>query len=134
MKFNTAIAAMMEFVNAVYKAGAVGREQAARFVLVLAPFAPHLAEELWEKLGHKKSLAHEPWPAVDPKFLVEDSIEIPVQINGKLRGRIKVPAAAAQADIEAAAKADAGVAPHLAGKTIRKIVYVPGRLLNIVVG
>ena len=134
MKFNTAIAAMMEFVNAVYKAGTVGRDQAARFVLVLAPFAPHLAEELWEKLGHSKSLAHEPWPVVDPKFLVEDSIEIPVQINGKLRGRIKVPAAAAQADIEAAAKADAGVSPHLAGKTIRKIVYVPGRLLNIVVG
>ena len=134
MKFNTAIAAMMEFVNAVYKAGRLGRSQAERFVLVLSPFAPHLAEELWEKLGRAQSLAYEPWPVLDSAYLAQDSIEIPVQIGGKLRGRVKVSAAAAQVDIEAAAKNDPAVATHLAGKAIRKVIYVPGRLLNIVVG
>ncbi len=134
MKFNTAIAAMMEFVNAVYKAGKIARSQAERFVLVLAPFAPHLAEELWSKLGHAKTLAYEPWPAVDPKLLVQDSIEIPVQVNGKVRGRIRVPAAADEAAVLEAAKQDAGVAAHLAGKTIRKTIYVAGRMLNVVVG
>jgi leucyl-tRNA synthetase len=134
MKFNTAIAAMMEFVNAVYKAGKIARSQAERFTLVLAPFAPHLAEELWEKLGHGQSLAYEPWPAFDPRHLVQDTIEIPVQVNGKLRGRITVPAGASQDAIIAAAKANESVSPHVAGKTVRKEVYVPGKMLNLVVG
>ncbi|MFH0953361.1 MAG: leucine--tRNA ligase [Verrucomicrobiota bacterium] len=134
MKFNTAIAAMMEFVNLVYKAGKISRSQAERFVLVLSPFAPHLGEELWEKLGHKKTLAYELWPAADARLLVDATVEIPVQINGKLRGRITVPAGATQQAVVAAAKADSSVAAHLAGKTIRKEVYVPGRLLNLVVG
>jgi leucyl-tRNA synthetase len=132
MKFNTAIAAMMEFVNGVYKAGRISRSQAKRFVLVLSPFAPHIAEELWEKLGHGQSLAYEPWSVANTSYLVQDSIEIPVQINGKLRGRVNVPATAAQADIEVTAKNDPMIATHLAGKTIRKVIYVPGRLLNIV--
>jgi len=134
MKFNTAISAMMEFVNAVYKAGKIERSQAMRFLLVLAPFAPHLAEELSERLGRTASLACEPWPAPDPKLLVDDTVEIPVQVNGKLRGRVSVAAAAKQADIEAAARADATIAPHLAGKTVRKVICVPGKLLNFVVG
>jgi leucyl-tRNA synthetase len=124
---------MMEFVNGVYKAGRIGRSQAERFVLVLSPFAPHLAEELWEKLGHGQSLAYEPWPAADSSYLVQDCMEIPVQINGKLRGRVNVSATATQADIEVAAKNDPAIATHLADKTIRKVIYVPGRLLNIVV-
>ena len=132
LKFNTVIAAMMEFVNGVYKAGKIGRSQAKRFVLVLSPFAPHLAEELWEKLGHGQSLAYEPWPVAEASYLVQDSLDIPVQINGKLRGRVSVPPTAAQADIEVAAKKDPAIAKHLAGKTIRKVIYVPGRLLNIV--
>ncbi len=134
MKFNTAIAAMMEFVNLVHKTGRIAKPQAERFLLVAAPFAPHLAEELWEKLGHAKSLAYEPWPAVDAKLLVQDTMDIPVQVNGRLRGRIAVPADAGQETILAAAKKDPGVAPHLAGKTIRKEIYVPGRMVNLVVG
>ena len=134
MKFNTAIALMMEFVNAVYKAGKIGRSQAERFVLVLSPFAPHLAEELWAKLGHTKTLAYEPWPAVDPSLLVESTVEIPVQVNGKLRGRVTVPADAKQEAVLKAAQADPAITAHLAGKTIRKVIFVPGRLLNLVVG
>ena len=134
MRFNTAISAMMEFVNA-----ATGWERRPRtviepFLLLLAPFAPHVAEELWAKLGHAQSLAHEPWPAFDPALLVEDTVEIAVQVNGKVRGRVRVPAAADQAAALAAAKADAGVRVHLDGKTIRKEIVVPGKLINIVVG
>jgi leucyl-tRNA synthetase len=134
MKYNTAISAMMEFVNA-----ATGWEQRPRsvlekFVLILSPFAPHLAEELWQRLGHAESLAHERWPAYDPALLVEESIEIPVQVNGKLRGRVRVPAGADQAAIVVAAMADAHVQIHLAGKTLRKQIYVPGKMLNLVAG
>ena len=134
LKFNTAISAMMEFVNFVFKTGRISTSQAERFLLVLAPFAPHLAEELWEQLGHAESLAHEPWPAVDEKRLAEDTIEIPVQINGKLRGRVEVPAAASREDILAAARAASAIAPYLEGKTVRKEIYVPGRMINLVVG
>ena len=133
MKFNTAISAMMEFVNAVYKAGRIERSQVVRFLLVLAPLAPHLAEELSERLGRKESLAYEPWPVADQKLLVDDMVEIPVQVNGKLRGRVKVPAGAKQDVVEAAARGDAAIEAHITGKTIRKIVYVAGRLMNFVV-
>jgi leucyl-tRNA synthetase len=131
-KFNTAISAMMEFVNAVYNAGRIRLDQAERFVLILAPFAPHLAEELWQRLGHANTLAYEPWPAYDPAALVESEIEMPVQVNGKLRGVIRVPAAADQAAVEAAAHATPNVQAHLEGKTIRKVIVVKGKLINIV--
>ena len=134
MKFNTAISAMMEFVNVVYKAGSIAPSQAARFLLALAPFAPHLAEELWQKTGHAKMLAHEPWPEVRAEFLEEDTVEVPVQVNGKLRGRIRVPVAAAKEAVLAAARAEPSVAPHLAGKTVRKEIYVPGKMVNLVAG
>lgn len=133
MKFNTAIAAMMEFVNAVYKAEKLSRNQAERFVLVLAPFAPHLAEELWWRLGHDQSLAYEPWPVWDPELAREDMIEVPVQVNGKLRGRITVRAEAAKEEILAAARAAPGVSAHLEGKSIQREIYVPGKLVNFVV-
>ena len=136
MAFNTAISAMMVFVNeaeAFAKAGGLPREMLEKFVLCLAPFAPHLGEELWERLGHDKSLAYEPWPEYDAKALVESEIEIPVQVLGKLRGRIKVPVAATPAEMEAAAKANADVAKFLEGKTIVKVVAVPMRLVNFVV-
>ena len=136
MAFNTAISAMMVFVNeaeAYAKAGGLPREMLEKFVLCLAPFAPHLGEELWERLGHDKSLAYEPWPEYDAKALVESEIEIPVQVLGKLRGRIKVPVAATPAEMEAAAKANADVAKFLEGKTIVKVVAVPKRMVNFVV-
>ena len=133
MKFNTAIAAMMEFVNTVYAEGRITVSQAERFVLVLAPFAPHLAEEIWQRLGHGQSLAHEPWPTFDPARLVEATVEIPVQVNGKLRGRVTVPADADADAIVAAALADARIAELTAGKTIVKKIVVPGKLVNLVV-
>ena len=133
LKFNTAIAAMMEFVNAVYREVSLSRSQAERFILVLAPFAPHLAEELWQFLGHKESLAREPFPAFDPALVVDATIELPVQVNGKLRARLSVPADAPEEAILAAALADPKVAGLLAGKTIVKKVVVPGRLVNLVI-
>ena len=133
MKFNTAIAAMMEFVNAVFKAGKFTASQAERFTMVLAPFAPHLAEELWQQLGHTESLAYEPWPAFDPKLVVEDTVEIPVQVNGKLRSVVSVPAGASQEAILEAALADEKVQAAVAGKTVVKKIVVPGKLVNLVV-
>ncbi len=136
MAFNTGISAMMVCVNeaeAFAKAGGLPREFLEKFVLCLAPFAPHLGEELWQFLGHADTLAYEPWPVVDAAALVEDEIEIPVQVLGKLRGRIRVPVAATPAEMEAAAKANADVAKFLAGKTIVKVIAVPKRMVNFVV-
>jgi len=133
MKFNTAIAAMMEFVNAVYKAGRITPDQAGRFVLVLAPFAPHIAEELWQRLGHERSLAHEPWPAHDEALIAEETVELPVQINGKRRASIEVPADADEDAVIAAALAHRRIAELTAGKEIVKKIVVPGRLVSLVV-
>ncbi|MFW6133018.1 MAG: class I tRNA ligase family protein, partial [Planctomycetota bacterium] len=133
MKFNTAIAAMMEFVNAVNKAGAIGRDQTERFVLVLAPFAPHLAEELWEKLGHAESLAYAPWPAYDEALIAAETVELAVQVNGKVRGRVSVPADADEDAVVRAALDDEKVAAAVEGGNIVKRIVVPGRLVNLVV-
>jgi leucyl-tRNA synthetase len=133
MKFNTAIAAMMEFINVVYKAGRIEKGQAERFVLLLAPFAPHIAEELWRQLGHDGSLAYEPWPAYDESMLVEDTIELPVQVNGKLRARITVPAGADQDEILRTALANERIAEMTEGKQVVKKIVVPGKMVNIVV-
>ena len=142
MAFNTGISAMMVFVNEAEKLATAGegagetglpRPFLEKFVLCLSPYAPHLGEELWQFLGHDRSLAYEPWPAYDPAALVEDEIEIPVQIMGKLRGRVKVPVAATPAEMEAAAKASADVAKFLEGKTIVKVIAVPKRMVNFVV-
>ena len=131
--FNTAISRMMEFVNEFLSIEVRPRAVMDPFVLLLSPFAPHLAEELWELLGHTTTLAYEPWPTWDEQHLIETEIEIPVQINGKLRGKVKVPTGADQATIEAAAKSDATVASQLEGKTIVKSVVIPGRMVNFVV-
>jgi leucyl-tRNA synthetase len=133
MKFNTAIAAMMEFINIVYKAGRIEKGQAERVILLLAPFAPHIAEELWKQLGHDGSLAYEPWPAYDESMLVEDTIDLPVQVNGKLRARITVPANASQEEILNAALSNERIAEMVQGKEIIKKIVVPGKLVNIVV-
>lgn len=131
--FNTAISRMMEFVNEFLSQDVRPKSVLEPFVLLLSPFAPHIAEELWELLGHSSSLAHESWPVHDEKYLVETEVEIPVQLNGKLRGKITVPAGSDQATIEAAAKADATIAAQLAGKTIVKSVVIPGKMVNFVV-
>ena len=133
LAFNTAIARMMEFTNFFTRETVRPVAAMEKFVLLLAPFAPHVAEELWQALGHTKTLAYEPWPEVDERWLKEDTIEVPVQVNGKLRGKITVPAGSDQAAIEAAARADEHVAKLVAGKTIVKVIVVPGRLVNFVV-
>ena len=103
-------------------------------VLMLAPLAPHLAEELWQRLGHAGSLAWEPFPEADPALLVESSVEVGVSVNGKPRGRVRVAADADQAAHEAAARAEPKVAALLDGHPVRKVVVVPGRLVNFVLG
>ena len=134
LRFNTAIAAMMEFVNAATKWDTVPRSVAEPFVLLLAPFAPHLAEELWQALGHADTLAYAPWPEAEERFLVQDTVSIAVQVNGKLRGTVQVAADADRDAILATAKAEPNVARYLEGATVRKEIVVPGRLVNLVVG
>jgi leucyl-tRNA synthetase len=133
MSFNTAIPRMMEFTNYFFKVAQRPKIALERFVLLLSPFAPHIAEELWQQLGHAQTLAYEPWPEFDEAFLKEDTVEIPVQICGKLRGRIVVPTGADNAVLETTARADAKIAELLAGKTVVKTIIVPGKLVNFVV-
>ena len=132
MAFNTAISKMMEFTNYFTKCDQRPKAAMETLVLLLAPFAPHIAEELWQLLGHTKSLAYEPWPAFDAAAVHEDTVEVPVQIKGKLRGRVIVPAGASEADIEQAARSDARIAELLAGQQVVKVVVVKGRLVNFV--
>ncbi|HZF30861.1 MAG TPA: leucine--tRNA ligase [Gammaproteobacteria bacterium] len=134
LRFNTAISALMEFTNAAYKWPSVPRAAADAFVLLLAPLAPHIAEELWQRLGHSESLAYHAWPAVDPAFLKADVLEIPVQVNGKVRGKIQVPSEAGEAEVLALARADDNVGKHLAGQTEKRALYVRGRIVNFVTG
>ena len=133
MSFNTAIAEMMKFVN--HMTGLAARPRAALepFVLLLAPYAPHVAEELWKALGHSDTLAYAPWPLFDAELAKDDEIEIPVQINGKVKARLKVPAEITDAALEAAALADEIVQAQLAGKTVKMVKVIPRRLVNVVV-
>ena len=132
LKFNTAIAALIDLNSEMLKWPAIPRAIAEAFVLMLAPFAPHMAEELWQRLGHDTSLAHASWPSWDEASTRDARIEIPVQVMGKVRSRITVPADADRAAIEAAALADAKVQAYTTGKTILRVVTVPGKLVNIV--
>jgi len=130
--FNTAIAAMMTFVNeCIKRPGALTRSQASRFVLAMSPFAPHVCEELWHRLGHVESIAREPWPQVDSSALVEEDYELVVQVQGRVRGRVRVARSADQATLEAAARQE--VASWLTDKEIVRTIVVPGRLVNFVV-
>jgi leucyl-tRNA synthetase len=133
MGFNTAISRMMEFVNSYTKDAQRPRTMLRPLVIMLAPFAPHIAEELWQALGGTESVSFQSWPTYDPQWVVDDVIEVPVQIQGKLRGKIFVSPAATAAEMLAAAKADEKIAPLLAGVQIVKEVVVPGRLVNFVV-
>jgi len=134
MQFNTAIAAMMELTNHLTPLAVRPRQVLETFVLLLAPFAPHVAEELWAALGHGESLAYAPWPTFDPALCAEDSIEVPVQINGKVKARIQVSPDADNATLEKAAMEDGYIQGQLAGKTVKKVIVVPKKLVNIVVG
>ena len=134
LAFNTAISQMMIFVNEVTAQATRPRDLLEPFVKLVAPYAPHVAEELWERLGHQQSLAYAPWPAYDAALLVEDSVTIVVQINGKVRDRIAVPATATAAELEQFALANLRVRDGLAGKTPKKVIVVPGKLVNIVAG
>ena len=134
LRFNTAIAAMMEYSNHLTKLTVRPRSVLEPLILLLAPFAPHLAEELWQVMGHTNTLAYEPWPQHDENLVKETSIEIPVQVNGKLRGKITIPADADEEVQKQAALADPKVQEHLAGKTVKKAIVVKRKLVNFVVG
>ena len=132
LRFNTAIADMMVFVNEATKATSLPRDWMESFVKILSPFAPHLAEELWQRLGHADSLVYETWPSWDEAALAVDTITLAVQIAGKMRGTIEVPSDVSEKAAIEAAKADPKIARFLEGKTIRREIYVPGRLVNLV--
>src|SRR5208283_3705269 len=140
--FNSAIAQIMELTNAIYAAeplheGArpeVQKEVLELVTLMLAPMTPHLAEELWEMLGHKNGLWTVGWPAFNPELAKEEEVEIVVQVSGRVRGKVKVSAGAAQQEVLKLAQSEAGVTAHLDGKKVVKVIYVPDKLLNIVAG
>ncbi|MCY4386399.1 MAG: leucine--tRNA ligase [Desulfurellaceae bacterium] len=133
MRFHTALSALMVFVNDAQKAARLPRALAEGFVLLLAPFAPHLGEELWQRLGHADTLAYETWPSYDPELIQDETVTVAVQVNGKFRATIELAVDAdKEAALDAARKQDK-VATYLAGKTIRREIVVPGRLVNFVV-
>ena len=134
MSFNTAIAGLIEMNKVLVSLETIPVALAEPFVLMLSPLAPHIAEELWERLGHEESLSYSNWPSVDEKYLVEDMVSLAVQVNGKVRGTIQVPADAAKESVLDQAKVLENVQKHLEGKTLRKEIYVPGRIVNLVVG
>jgi len=133
LRFNTAIAEMMVFVNVASKAKAVGKDQLEMFVRIVAPFAPHLGEEMWRMLGHDSTVVDAPWPQHDPAKLVTDTITLVVQVNGKVRANVELPKDASKEAILSAAKADPKVSKYFEGKTIAREIVVPGRLVNFVV-
>jgi leucyl-tRNA synthetase len=133
MNFNTAIARMMEFVNFFTKEAVRPHKVMETFVIILSPFAPHIGEELWKLLGHRKSVALQSWPSFDEALTQDAEIEVPVQILGKVRGKIMVPAGASDDELTAAAKADPRIAELLADKEIVKTIVVKGKLVNFVV-
>jgi leucyl-tRNA synthetase len=133
LSYNTAIAALMTLLNDIRRLGPADRWVIDALLVMLAPFAPHISEELWEALGNASSIFAARWPSYDPAMTVEETAVIVVQVNGKVRGRIEVPRDAAESEVIAAALADAGVRAHIDGKPIRRRVVVPGRLVNLVV-
>jgi leucyl-tRNA synthetase len=138
LRFNIAVARITELTNHLTQAygatSAVPRSVAEPLVLLVAPLAPHMADELWTRLGHDGSCAWDPFPVADERWLIEDTVQVAVQVNGKVRSQVSVPADADAAVLEAAARADEKIAGYLAGATVRRVVAVPGRLVNFVLG
>ncbi|HRB03524.1 MAG TPA: leucine--tRNA ligase, partial [Ilumatobacteraceae bacterium] len=132
LRFNTAIAKLIEFNNHLTKLGGCPADMAEPLVKMLAPLAPHAAEELWQKLGHTESVTYEPFPVADPALLVADTVEYPVQVNGKVRSRVTVAADADSDAVQAIALADEKVQAALAGAAPKKVIVIPGRMVNIV--
>ncbi len=132
MRFNTAVSALMIFTNHLFGIESPPREALEKLVVCMSPFAPHLAEELWAGLGNEGGLGRARWPSYDEAACIDDVIEMPVQVNGRVRGRVQLPREATQQDAERAALADEAVRANVEGKQIRKVIFVPGRILNIV--
>jgi leucyl-tRNA synthetase len=138
---NTAISALMELVNEMYAFGdsarpqnaSVMREAVEALVIMISPFAPHMAEELWEMTGHERGLSKASWPSFDEAVAKADEIVVPVQVNGKLRSRLTMPADTPESELRERALADPAVRPHIEGKTIKSVVIVKGKLINVVV-
>ncbi len=133
LRLNTAISQMMIFGNALQKAPSVSRATVLAFLQLLAPFAPHIAEELWSRLGEPQPISLAPWPTFDPAKLVSDSVKLVFQVNGKFRGDQLVPVGLPEDEAVKLAQSNAKISPHIAGKSIKRVIYVPGRILNIVV-
>ena len=133
LQFNTAIARLMEFVNFFTSQSSRPRPYMEVFVLMLAPLAPHIAEEMWQALGHTESLAHAPWPVSDARFTLEEAIEIPIQVNGKVRSRLVASITAGSDDLERMALEDPKIQRYLDGHAVQKVIVVPKKLINIVV-
>ena len=132
LRFNTAISQMMIFVNEAYKTEALPVQYMKGLVQLLAPIAPHLGEELWSKLGATESISNVAWPTYDESFLVEDEVEVIFQVNGKIKARVMVPANSDAATMEEIARNHESVKSAIEGKTVRKVIAVPGKLVNIV--
>lgn len=132
LRFNTAISQLMVFINEAYKAPVLPKVYMEGFVKLLSPVCPHIAEELWEKLGHNNTITYEAWPAYDEAKLVEDEVEIVIQVNGKVRAKLHVPADATKEQLEQLAMEDEKIKEQIEGKTVRKVIAVPGKLVNIV--
>jgi len=133
LRYNTAIAALMSLANDIRRLGPPDRWVLESWLIMIAPFCPHVTEELWEALGHTTSIFDARWPRYDEAMTVEESLVLPVQVNGKVRGRITVANDTPEEQIIAAALAEASVQAHISGKEIRKQVVVPGRLVSLVV-
>jgi leucyl-tRNA synthetase len=133
LKFNTAIAQLMVFVNEVMKLDRRPRALLEPFVLLISPLAPHLGEELWSRLGHKQSLAYHPWPVYDEALTIDETVTVAVQVNGKLRATLELARGTDQSAAQQAALADERVHKHVDGAQVRKVIYVPDKLLNLVV-
>lgn len=134
MRFNVGISQMMVFVNDAYKADSLPIDYMEGFVKLLSPVAPHIAEELWSLLGHDETITYEAWPTYDASKLVENTVQMVVQVNGKVRSHIEIDRDAAQDQVEKAVKQDENVEKYLEGKTIRKVIVIPNKIVNIVVG
>ncbi|PLT32220.1 leucine--tRNA ligase [Bacillus sp. V5-8f] len=132
LKFNTAISQLMVFINDAYKVDTLPKAYIEGFVKLLSPVAPHIAEELWEKLGHTESISYETWPAYDEAKLVDDEVEIVIQINGKVKAKLMVPTDTTKEKLEEIAMHDDTIKEQIDGKTVRKVIAVPGKLVNIV--
>ncbi|EPS62658.1 hypothetical protein M569_12134, partial [Genlisea aurea] len=131
-RFNTGISAMMEFINAAYKWEMLSRPIVESFVLLLSPYAPHIAEELWFRLGHDGTLSYEPFPKADPQYLKESTVVLPVQINGKMRGTIRVEESCEAEEAFKVALEDGKISKYLVGKSVKKRIYVSGKILNVI--